>query len=134
MCAVSAKTIILQSECLDVLVGRSLCNDFACIPFSAVLLSSLPSYHRNRNIVQRGACRALDLGRRSTADPRKLLEAMARDGMSQPLAVNDLEQPAFDMCDARRPPCSVAHKAHAKSVWPRRKQGAERKMHPFLIL
>ncbi len=43
------------------------------------------------------ARRALDLGRRSTAEPRDLLEAMARNGMSQALAVNDLEQPAFDM-------------------------------------
>ena len=40
---------------------------------------------------------ALDLERRSSADPRQLLAAMAADGMSQPLAVNDLEQPAFDM-------------------------------------
>lgn len=42
--------------------------------------------------------RALDLERRSTADPRQLLESMTQDGMSPALAVNDLEQPAFDMC------------------------------------
>jgi len=42
--------------------------------------------------------KALDLGRRSDAEPRELLAAMAERGMSQSLAVNDLEQPAFDMC------------------------------------
>lgn len=83
--------------------------------FSAVLLLLLPSNHRICNIVQRGVCRALDLGRRSTAEPRQLLEAMARDGMSQALAVNDLEQPAFDMCASRHPPRSAAHKVDAEA-------------------
>jgi len=41
--------------------------------------------------------KALDLERRSTADPRQLLESMTQDGMSPALAVNDLEQPAFDI-------------------------------------
>ncbi len=41
--------------------------------------------------------KALDLARRSDADPRALLAAMAERGMEQALAVNDLEQPAFDM-------------------------------------
>lgn len=41
--------------------------------------------------------KALDLERRSTADPRQLLDGLAREGMSQQLAVNDLEQPAFDI-------------------------------------
>lgn len=42
-------------------------------------------------------CKALDLGRRSDADPRALLSDLASRGMAQDLAVNDLEQPAFDM-------------------------------------
>jgi hypothetical protein len=41
---------------------------------------------------------ALDLGRSSDADPRDLLQQLAERGMVQELAVNDLEQPAFDMC------------------------------------
>eukprot|EP00887_Chlorella_sp_A99_P003001 scaffold9.g3001.t1 len=40
--------------------------------------------------------RALDLDRRSTADPRALLARMAAEGVTQELTVNDLEQPAFD--------------------------------------
>lgn len=40
--------------------------------------------------------RALDLGRRSTADPRDLLARLAAEGATQELTVNDLEQPAFD--------------------------------------
>jgi 4-diphosphocytidyl-2-C-methyl-D-erythritol kinase len=47
--------------------------------------------------------RALDLDRRSTADPLALLSGMAaagarsaRSGELQELVVNDLEQPAFD--------------------------------------
>jgi len=40
---------------------------------------------------------ALDLGRRSTADPLELLAALAAGGALTPeLTVNDLEQPAFD--------------------------------------
>lgn len=34
--------------------------------------------------------------RRSTADPRELLARLAAEGATQELAVNDLEQPAFD--------------------------------------
>jgi hypothetical protein len=45
------------------------------------------------------ALQALDLGRRSDADPRGLLQQLVERGMVQELAVNDLEQPAFDMCD-----------------------------------
>jgi len=45
--------------------------------------------------------KSLDLGRRSTADPRALLNSMTQAGaqgqaLSQELCVNDLEQPAFD--------------------------------------
>lgn len=41
--------------------------------------------------------KALDLGRRSTADPRGLLDGMAAAGtLRDDLTVNDLEQPAFD--------------------------------------
>jgi len=41
--------------------------------------------------------KALDLDRRSTADPRKLLADMTAAGrLSDALTVNDLEQPAFD--------------------------------------
>ncbi|KXZ51075.1 hypothetical protein GPECTOR_14g6 [Gonium pectorale] len=41
--------------------------------------------------------KSLDLGRRSTADPRNLLSAIAaKKGVDQAAAVNDLEQPAFD--------------------------------------
>jgi 4-diphosphocytidyl-2-C-methyl-D-erythritol kinase len=41
--------------------------------------------------------KALDLSRRSMADPRKLLEALRKAGsMPQELAVNDLETPAFE--------------------------------------
>ena len=42
--------------------------------------------------------RGLDLARRSTADPRELLGRLAAEGATQELAVNDLEQPAFDRC------------------------------------
>jgi hypothetical protein len=41
--------------------------------------------------------KALDLGRRSTAEPRELLADMGKGAVSQTLVVNDLEQPAFDM-------------------------------------
>lgn len=42
--------------------------------------------------------KALDLSRRSTADPRGLMAAMAAAGrLSDDLTVNDLEQPAFDV-------------------------------------
>lgn len=41
--------------------------------------------------------KALDLGRRSTAEPRQLLADMGKGEVSQALVVNDLEQPAFDM-------------------------------------
>jgi 4-diphosphocytidyl-2-C-methyl-D-erythritol kinase len=40
--------------------------------------------------------KALDLDRRSTADPRQLLARLAAEGATQELTVNDLEQPAFD--------------------------------------
>lgn len=41
--------------------------------------------------------KALDLGRRSTADPRALLQQLGADGAATPATtVNDLEQPAFD--------------------------------------
>jgi 4-diphosphocytidyl-2-C-methyl-D-erythritol kinase len=41
--------------------------------------------------------KALDLGRRSAADPRALLADMSAAGrLTQALCVNDLEQPAFD--------------------------------------
>jgi 4-diphosphocytidyl-2-C-methyl-D-erythritol kinase len=41
--------------------------------------------------------KALDLGRRSAAEPRGLLEGLAAAGrLSDALCVNDLEQPAFD--------------------------------------
>ena len=42
--------------------------------------------------------RALDLGRRSDADPRALLAGLAgaQGAALQQLCVNDLEQPAFD--------------------------------------
>jgi len=41
--------------------------------------------------------KSLDLGRRSTADPRHLLTSLAsKQTVTQELAVNDLEQPAFD--------------------------------------
>ncbi|KAI8474517.1 MAG: ribosomal protein S5 domain 2-type protein [Monoraphidium minutum] len=41
--------------------------------------------------------KALDLGRRSAAEPRGLLAGMAAEGrLSDELTVNDLEQPAFD--------------------------------------
>jgi 4-diphosphocytidyl-2-C-methyl-D-erythritol kinase len=42
--------------------------------------------------------RALDLNRRSAADPRALLAGLASGGAVSPeLCVNDLEQPAFDV-------------------------------------
>jgi 4-diphosphocytidyl-2-C-methyl-D-erythritol kinase len=42
--------------------------------------------------------KALDLGRRSAADPRGLLDGLVAAGrVSGALAVNDLEQPAFDV-------------------------------------
>ncbi len=42
--------------------------------------------------------RALDLARRSTADPLDLLRGLAARGAIDPeLCVNDLEQPAFDV-------------------------------------
>ncbi|KAK9909338.1 hypothetical protein WJX75_000742 [Coccomyxa subellipsoidea] len=42
--------------------------------------------------------RALDLARRSTADPLELLRGLAARGATEPeLCVNDLEQPAFDV-------------------------------------
>ncbi|PSC74871.1 4-diphosphocytidyl-2-C-methyl-D-erythritol kinase [Micractinium conductrix] len=44
--------------------------------------------------------RALDLNRRSTADGRELLARLAAEGAVQELAVNDLEQPAFDRLPA----------------------------------
>lgn len=44
--------------------------------------------------------KALDLSRRSTRDPRELLEDLARNGVQQELCVNDLEQPAFDRLPA----------------------------------
>ncbi|KAF8060510.1 hypothetical protein HT031_004686 [Scenedesmus sp. PABB004] len=45
--------------------------------------------------------KALDLGRRSDADPRALLAGMAAAGRADPaLVVNDLEQPAFDSLPA----------------------------------
>ncbi len=43
--------------------------------------------------------KSLDLARRSTADPLLLLRGLSDGGtMTQALAVNDLEQPAFDKC------------------------------------
>jgi hypothetical protein len=43
--------------------------------------------------------KALDLERRSSADPLQLLKALAAEGRCTPdLCVNDLEQPAFDTC------------------------------------
>lgn len=44
--------------------------------------------------------KALDLSRRSTAEPRELLARLAQEGATQELAVNDLEQPAFDRLPA----------------------------------
>ncbi|KAL4530060.1 hypothetical protein Ndes2526A_g04795 [Nannochloris sp. 'desiccata'] len=44
--------------------------------------------------------KALDLTRRSTADPRDLLSRLATEGPAQELCVNDLEQPAFDRLPA----------------------------------
>ncbi|KAL4434604.1 hypothetical protein ABPG77_002727 [Micractinium sp. CCAP 211/92] len=44
--------------------------------------------------------KALDLNRRSPADPRELLARLAAEGATQELAVNDLEQPAFDRLPA----------------------------------
>jgi 4-diphosphocytidyl-2-C-methyl-D-erythritol kinase len=44
--------------------------------------------------------KALDLDRRSTADPRQLLAGLAARGPSQEVCVNDLEQPAFDRLPA----------------------------------
>lgn len=44
--------------------------------------------------------KALDLNRRSTADPRDLLARLATEGAAQELCVNDLEQPAFDRLPA----------------------------------
>jgi hypothetical protein len=46
---------------------------------------------------------ALDLSCRSDADPRELLQQLAQRGIMQELAVNDLEQPAFDMYAALFP-------------------------------
>lgn len=41
--------------------------------------------------------KSLDLDRRSSADPRGLLDTIAAaKGVDQAAAVNDLEQPAFD--------------------------------------
>ena len=41
--------------------------------------------------------KSLDLARRSSADPLALLRGLSSGGrMTQELAVNDLEQPAFD--------------------------------------
>jgi len=40
--------------------------------------------------------KALDLDRRSTADPLELLKGLADQGCTAELCVNDLEQPAFD--------------------------------------
>lgn len=44
--------------------------------------------------------KALDLSRRSTADPKDLLSGLAARGAEQALCVNDLEQPAFDRLPA----------------------------------
>ncbi|KAI7843240.1 hypothetical protein COHA_003074 [Chlorella ohadii] len=44
--------------------------------------------------------KALDLGRRSTADPLDLLARLSTEGAAQELTVNDLEQPAFDRLPA----------------------------------
>ncbi len=44
--------------------------------------------------------KALDLTRRSTADPLDLLSRLATEGPVQELCVNDLEQPAFDRLPA----------------------------------
>lgn len=54
--------------------------------------------------------KALDLGKRSEADPKALLRAMRLRGAQQELCVNDLEQPAFDRWGCRVaaglfPPC-----------------------------
>eukprot|EP01025_Chloroclados_australasicus_P012512 TRINITY_DN15747_c0_g1_i3.p1 TRINITY_DN15747_c0_g1~~TRINITY_DN15747_c0_g1_i3.p1 ORF type:complete len:163 (-),score=22.54 TRINITY_DN15747_c0_g1_i3:139-627(-) len=47
--------------------------------------------------------KALDLDRRSTADPKSLLAEMTAKGqITEELAVNDLEQPAFDTLPALR--------------------------------
>lgn len=47
--------------------------------------------------------KALDLGRRSTADPKALLEGLIQSREVSPLlTVNDLEQPAFDRLPALR--------------------------------
>ena len=40
--------------------------------------------------------KSLDLGRRSTADPRDVLRRMGSGTVTQDLCINDLEQPAFD--------------------------------------
>lgn len=40
--------------------------------------------------------KSLDLNKRSTADPLALLKYLREQGMRQAVAVNDLEQPAFD--------------------------------------
>lgn len=50
--------------------------------------------------------KALDLSRRSTADPLEVLRRMSRaKSLSQDMCINDLEQPAFDrwaLCQAWR--------------------------------
>ena len=45
--------------------------------------------------------KALDLSRRSTADPLHLLASLAAEGATPELTVNDLEQPAFDRWGGR---------------------------------
>ena len=46
--------------------------------------------------------KALDLDRRSTADPREVLQQMSSSRvLSQDLCINDLEQPAFDRLVSR---------------------------------
>uniref|UniRef100_A0A7S3XCH6 GHMP kinase N-terminal domain-containing protein n=1 Tax=Picocystis salinarum TaxID=88271 RepID=A0A7S3XCH6_9CHLO len=46
--------------------------------------------------------RALDLDRRSTADPRELLDRLSKEGCKPDITVNDLEQPAFSTLPALR--------------------------------
>jgi hypothetical protein len=67
------------------------------LPFSTPLLLVKPPMGLSTPEI----FRALDLGRRSAADPQRLLTDMAAARRAEPrLCVNDLEQPAFDVLPA----------------------------------